>query len=59
MAKFNLIQVFMECYEHISDILEQQRIIQIIIDEMAKRPRINLKATHFKDSYITEIKCLK
>ena len=26
---------------------------------MAKRPRINLKATHFKDSYINEIKCLK
>ena len=55
MAKFNLVQVFMECYEHVSDILEQQKIIQIIIDEMAKRPRINLKATHFKDSYITEI----
>lgn len=49
----------MECYEHLSDILEQQRIIQVIIDEMAKRPRLNLKANHFKDSYIAEVQCYK
>lgn len=29
------------------------------MDEMAKRPRLNLSATHFKDSYIAEIECLQ
>ena len=45
----------MECYEHACDSLEQQRLIQIIIDLMAKRPRMNFAATHFKDSYRAEI----
>jgi len=44
--------------EHTSDILEQQRLIQAIVDEMARRPRLNMSGSHFKDSYNCEIECL-
>lgn len=53
--KLNLVTAYLECYEHISDILEQQRIIQAIVDEMARRPKLNLSGAHFKDSYLAEI----
>lgn len=49
----------MECFDHTSDLLEQQRLVQVVVDEMAKRPRFNLKATHFRDSYQIEIETLK
>ena len=49
----------MECYQHVCDGLEQQRLIQIIIDLMAKRPRINFNANHFRDSYRTETELFK
>lgn len=29
-----------------------------MVDEMARRPRLNLQSTHFKDSFETEIACL-
>jgi hypothetical protein len=45
----------MECYEHIVDPLEQQRLMQIITDISALRPRLNLTASYFKDSYEAEI----
>ena len=57
-AKLKLCMTYLECYEHTSDILEQQRLIQAIVDEMAKRPRLNLMGSHFKDSYLTEIECI-
>ena len=57
--KLHLVTAYLECYEHISDILEQQRLIQSIVDEMARRPRLNLSGAHFKDSYLAEINCLK
>lgn len=58
-AKLELVQLMMECYEHTADVLEQQRLIQVVVDEMAKRPRLNLAASHFKDSYKAEIDCVK
>jgi hypothetical protein len=30
----------------------------VIVDEMARRPKLNLSGSHFKDSYIAEIECL-
>ena len=54
-AKLQLCLQYMECYEHTCDSLEQQRLIQIVVDLMAKRPRMNFAATHFKDSYRAEI----
>ena len=57
-SKLRLCLNYLECLEHTCDVLEQQRIIQIIVDLMAKRPRINVAANHFKDSYKAEIDAL-
>ena len=34
-------------------------MVQIIVDLMALRPRLNLNGTHFIDSYIAEVEQLK
>jgi len=57
--KLDLVNAYLECYEHVSDILEQQRLIQAIVDEMALRPKLNLSGTNFKDSYTAEINALE
>lgn len=49
----------MECYEHVSDPLEQQRLMQVITDLMARRPRLNMQANYFLDSYDAEFRCLE
>jgi hypothetical protein len=49
----------MECYEHITDPLEQQKIMQNITDIMARRPRLNLNANYFLDAYDAEINLLE
>lgn len=49
-AKLKVVETFMEAYEHTCDIMEQQRLVQIIADFMAKRPRLNTDSTHFIDS---------
>lgn len=56
--KVKLIQVYMECYEHISCPLEQQRLMQTIVNLMALKVRVNLQANYFEDAYQAEIKCL-
>jgi len=48
----------MECYEHISEPLEQQRLMTIITDIISRRPRLNLNANYFLDAYNAEILCL-
>jgi len=45
----------MQAYEHIYDPLESLRVLQIIVDLIAERPRLNLEATMFSDSYDSEI----
>lgn len=57
--KVMLVQVYMECYEHITCPMEQQKLMQIITDIMSKRPRINLQASYFVDAYDAEITCLQ
>jgi hypothetical protein len=52
--KVQIVQAYMETYEHISDPLEQQRLMQVVVDLMALRPRLNLSATYFMDSYDVE-----
>lgn len=59
LAKIDLTMSYTECFEHMSDLLEQQRIIQMIVDLMALRPKLNLNATHFTDSYKAEIQSIK
>lgn len=49
----------MECFEHTCDSLDQQRLIQIIVDLMARRPRINLEGNHFRDSYKAEVDAIE
>lgn len=56
--KVKLTQLYMQCYEHICDPLEQQQLIQIIVDTMARRPRLALDALYFRDSYRAETTCL-
>ena len=34
-------------------------MIQVIVDEMARRPKFNLMGSHFSDSYEAEIECVK
>lgn len=48
----------MECYEHVTDPLEQQKLMQTITDIMARRPRLNLQANYFTDAYEAEIALL-
>ena len=57
--KVQLIQCYMEAYEHISDPLEAQRLITVITDLMGKRPRLNLEASYFRDAYTAERVCLE
>ena len=57
--KVKLVLAYVECYEHIVDPLEQQRLMQVITDIMARRPRLNLQASYFKDAYAAEITCLE
>ena len=59
VTKVMLVETLLSVYEHTCDPLESIRVLQIIVDTMALRPRINLDASYFKDSYVAEIKVLK
>ena len=48
----------MEAYEHTSDPLESVRILQMIVDIMAHRPRLNLEASMYTESYESETNLL-
>ena len=49
-----LVEKLLESYEHIYDPLESVRCLQMIVDEIAKRPRINMEASFYSDSYDCE-----
>jgi hypothetical protein len=55
LTKASLIESLVEVYEHTCDPLESIRVLQVIADTMAIRPRVNLEATYFRDSYKSEI----
>ena len=59
ITKIKLVDVLLEVYEHTCDPLESIRVLQIIADTMAVRPRVNLEATYFRDSYNSEIEVLQ
>ena len=50
--------VYLDAYEHICDPLEQQRMMQVMTEVMAQRPRLDTTASYFADSYEAEIKCM-
>lgn len=56
--KVKLCLAYLECYEHVVDPLEQQRLMQVVTDIMSRRPRLNLQANYFRDSYVAEFECL-
>jgi len=58
-AKVLLVEKMLESYEHIYDPLESVRCLQMIVDTMAVRPRINLEASLYVDSYDAEIKLMR
>ena len=59
-VKSKLLMVYLEAYEHICDPLEQQRMMQIMTDLMAQRPRIDhCHSAYFLESYKADIKCLE
>lgn len=57
-AKVKLIEKLLESYEHIYDPLQSVRSLQMIVDIMAQRPRMNMDASFYSDSYDCEIKVL-
>lgn len=52
--KVTLVEKLLESYEHIYDPLESVRCLQMIVDAMAQRPRINMEASFYSDSYDSE-----
>lgn len=59
MTKASLIETLLEAYEHTCDPLESVRVLQVVVDTMAVRPRVNLEATYFRDSYTEEIALIR
>ena len=58
-AKSQVILAYLDAFEHISDVLTQQRLIQIIVDVMAWRPKLELQRNwYFKQSYQAEVRYL-
>lgn len=56
--KVKLIEQYMEVYEHTYDPLESMRILQIIVDLTVARPRLNMEASMYCESYLSEIEVL-
>lgn len=54
--KSKYIEQLMNIYEHTCDIVDMHRIIQLIVDAMAARPRIDFDYNNFTFSYEIEIK---
>lgn len=58
-AKVKLVEKLLESYEHVYDPLESVRCLQMIVDLMAQRPRLNTEASLYTDSYEAETKVMK
>jgi hypothetical protein len=58
-SKIGLVEQVMEAYEHTTDPLQQVRLCQQVTDLMAHRPRLNMDATYFGDSYRNETDLMK
>ena len=54
VKKVMVVEEYLKAYEHLCDPLEALRLLQIIVDTIASRPRLNLNATYFLDSYKCE-----
>jgi hypothetical protein len=50
-----VLDVYVECYEHCTDEAWQQRLAQTMLDIMARRPVLDLTQSYFSESYTAEI----
>lgn len=50
-SKVKLIEQHMEVYEHTYDPLESLRVLQVIADVIVARPRLNMEASMYCESY--------
>lgn len=57
-AKIKLVEQYMEVYEHICDPLESNRVLQIIVDLIGQRPRLNMEAHMYAEAFIAETELL-
>ena len=51
--------MLLETYENTYDPLESVRVLQQIVDAMGLRPRLNMEATFYTESYESEIDVLE
>ena len=58
-AKVQLVELLLEAYENTYDPLESVRVLQQIVDTMGLRPRLNMEATFYTESYESEIDVLE
>ncbi|KAH7827491.1 uncharacterized protein MONOS_5678 [Monocercomonoides exilis] len=58
-SKRKVVDLYVEAYECCCDPNERKALARLIIDLLALRPRIDLSAQSFVDSYATEIICLE
>ena len=58
-AKVAIVETLLECYENVIDPLESMRVLQIIVDLIVARPRLNTEASMYCDSYHAETEALK
>ena len=58
-AKVKLVELLLEAYENTVDPLESVRVLQQIVDTMGLRPRLNMEATFYTESYESEIEVLE
>ncbi|XP_050989917.1 uncharacterized protein si:ch73-242m19.1 [Labeo rohita] len=57
--KIQLLNCYLEAYQHVTDPEEQFRLAQVITDIMHKRPQIDLTARYFVQAYRDTIVCLQ
>ena len=58
-AKVKLVEALLETYENTYDTLDSVRVLQQIVDAMGLRPRLNMEATFYTESYESEIDVLE
>eukprot|EP00929_Paragymnodinium_shiwhaense_P054278 TRINITY_DN27194_c0_g2_i1.p1 TRINITY_DN27194_c0_g2~~TRINITY_DN27194_c0_g2_i1.p1 ORF type:complete len:2812 (-),score=793.77 TRINITY_DN27194_c0_g2_i1:64-8499(-) len=58
-AKWELVEQYLEVYEHVAEPAAQQALAQRIVDVMAQRPLLDLDAPYFVDAYASAITALQ
>eukprot|EP00163_Fabomonas_tropica_P027994 TRINITY_DN5572_c0_g1_i1.p1 TRINITY_DN5572_c0_g1~~TRINITY_DN5572_c0_g1_i1.p1 ORF type:complete len:2221 (+),score=691.16 TRINITY_DN5572_c0_g1_i1:420-7082(+) len=54
-GKRKVIDCYLEAYEHTLDPVEQERLRKVIVSLIHQRPRVDLEAQYFSESYASEL----